>query len=39
MIQVGLEESLYQVAPTVVGLIGGEAEWQRLAATLAVCAP
>jgi hypothetical protein len=41
MIQVGLEQSFYQVARTVVGLVvgmvGGEAEWQRLAATLAAC--
>jgi hypothetical protein len=43
MIQVGLEQSLYQVARTVVGLVvemvGDAAERQRLAATLAVCAP
>jgi hypothetical protein len=34
MIQVRLEQALYQVARTVVGLVGGEAEWQHLAATL-----
>jgi hypothetical protein len=39
MIQVGLEQSLYQVARTVVGLVGDAAEWQRLAATPAVRAP
>ena len=27
MIQVRLEQALYQVARTVVGLVGGEAEW------------
>jgi hypothetical protein len=39
MIQVRLEQSLYQVARTVVEMVGDAAEWQRLAATLAVCAP